>query len=210
MGLRSDRQYLTKIERDNGLRWDEIHAFRDRIQLPNLPRNFPPHLLPSNLCLPKMDQLEQCVQYGTEREHPKRPFERLIACKHHWINFERCIRKRDAAINKSVIKWETDFVNSMPFESAGFYQSELETKRRYFQYKSTGSNEIQAKFDEGRFFEFWDRIISLKLARGLGLTEDDKERQRSAKSKKVATLASVTRTITNKLLVLKSQASTAL
>ena len=205
MGLRSDRQYLTKLERENGLRWDELHAFTERIQLPDLPPTFPISLLPENMCFNKMNSLENCVRYGVEREHPKRPYERLPACKHLWVNFERCVRKRDATIAKSVIQWEKEFTSELDEFETKQYISELELKKRYAHYLSVGSNDISTKFQEDRFFAVWDRIISIKKGKGVGLNSEESEREKLAKARKVANLASVTRTITSRILLLKQQ-----
>ena len=203
MGLRSDRQYLNKIERDNGVRWDELHAYKDRVQLPDLPRMFPPDLLPpeNSWCFNRFDALETCVNYGIDREHPKRPFERLSNCKHHWLHFERCIRRRDTAIGKSVKKWEADFTSNLSHDQFNHYLNDLDSKRRYHQYITTSTNNISGKFSEERFFSSWDRIIALKKHRGLHLTNDEEDREKQLRNRKIATLASVTRTITNRLLL---------
>ena len=203
MGLRSDRQYLTKIERDNGLRWDELHAFKDRVQLPDLPRSFPQERIPaeSSWCLKRYDDLEICVNYGIQREHPKRPFERLSNCKHHWLHFERCVRRRDAAIDKAVKKWETEFTANLSPTEFKNYLTELDSKRRYHQYITTSTNSINGKFAEEKFFTAWDRIIAMKKGRGVPLGLDEEEREKQLKNRKIATLTSVTRTITNRLLL---------
>jgi hypothetical protein len=196
----TDASTLNRIQTNNLLTWDELHSYKERVQLPWIPKEFPAELLPSNMCLRPFTNLERCLQYGMEREHQARPYERLPACKHLWLTMERCVIRRDFDIGKKVTSWEKNRVSLMEMPEKRKYVERVMMRSFYFKYLSSSSNSAVSKFHEYAYWTVIDRVIAIKNSEGWPLSESEKEREKYKREKSV-TLSTVTRTISKKLMM---------
>ncbi|KAF4657596.1 hypothetical protein FOL47_008378 [Perkinsus chesapeaki] len=175
---RTDRTELNKFERDSNLTWAELHSLKDRIQYPDMPHSMPQTLvqhIPD--CMAEFYSLERCLDYGIQREHPRRPYARLIGCKATHLIFERCVRRRDTRIMKEITQWERSAISELSDTAKQEYVEGLERRQRYYEYLSDQSKQKdKQKFYDRQYTHILDRVINVKEV--LGLPLDDNEQSR--------------------------------
>jgi hypothetical protein len=108
-------------------------------------------------------------------------------------------------IARSVSRYEESFLAKMHQSNhVQNYLNDIETKRKFHQYLSQAGNDVHAKFAELRSFGLSDRLISAKKFLAIPLSKNEVAREEFVKKRKIANLASITRTITSKLLLGRS------
>merc|ERR1719266_2447812 len=70
-------------------------------------------------------------------ETASQPYARMQVCKPHWIKFNRCVKRRDELILRSVRKWESEYFSALDEPSRKEYVDDLDTKMRYFLYAAS-------------------------------------------------------------------------
>merc|ERR1719326_1135711 len=98
-----------------------------------------------DLCETVFRGLDRCLEQGKEHENPAHPYARMQICKPHWIKFQRCAKRRDDLIMRSIKKWEGGYYSSLDEPSRDEYLEDLDTKMRYFLYASSHVQDLQKK-----------------------------------------------------------------
>ncbi|KAF4670790.1 Golgi apparatus membrane protein TVP23 A [Perkinsus olseni] len=199
---RTDRTELNKFERDSNLTWAELHSLKDRIQYPDMPHSMPQSSLqhiPD--CMNEFYALERCLDYGIQREHPRRPYARLIGCKATHLCFERCVRRRDARIMREIMKWERSAVSELSDLAKHEYVDGLERRQRYYEYLSDQSKQKdKQKYYDRQYTHVLDRVINVKQTLGIALDENEVSRvNQNKRGGTTHNLDTIIRTFTHRL-----------
>merc|ERR1740130_1134683 len=114
---------------------------------PQLPTMMAVEELPKNisLCETVYRGLDRCLEQGMVTENPGQPYARMQICKPHWIRFNKCVKRRDELIMRSVKGWEKDYYFSLDGGSKADYLDDLDTKMRYFLYAGSHTLDEQKK-----------------------------------------------------------------
>lgn len=142
-----EKSRLASAEKRYGVTWNELHAYKDKMVFPQLPVMMAVEELPKDisLCETVYRGLDRCLEQGMTHENPGQPYARMQVCKPHWIRFNKCVKRRDDLIMRSVQKWEKDYYFSLNGESKGDYVDDLDTKMRYFLYAASHTLDDQKK-----------------------------------------------------------------
>merc|ERR1719350_821601 len=134
-----EKSRLASAEKRFGLTWNDLHSYKDKMLFPQLPTCMGVEELPKDisLCDTFFRGLDRCLEQGTLNENPGQPYARMQICKPHWIKFNRCVKRRDELVIRSVRKWEREYYNNLDDSSRKEYVDDIDTKMRYFLYASS-------------------------------------------------------------------------
>merc|ERR1719235_1710307 len=98
-----------------------------------------------SLCETAFRGLDRCLDQGMRTESPAQPYARMQVCKPHWIRFNKCVRRRDDLILRSVRRWESGYFSDLDEVSRSEYVEDLDTKMRYFLYAASNTQDQERK-----------------------------------------------------------------
>merc|ERR1711920_774499 len=130
-----------------GVTWNELHSYKDKMLFPVLPTCMGVDELSKDisLCETVFRGLDRCLEQGMVNENPAEPYARMQICKPHWIKFNRCVKRRDELILRSVRRWERGYCSSMDGSSFQEYLDDIDTKMRYFLYAANHTSDDAKK-----------------------------------------------------------------
>lgn len=142
-----EKSRLASAEKRFGVSWKELHGYKDKMIYPVLPTMMAVEELPKDisLCESWYRGLDRCLEQGMSYENPSQPYARMQICKPHWIRFNKCVRRRDDLILRSVKKWERGYYSTLDMASKSEYLDDLDTKMRYFLYAASHTLDEQKK-----------------------------------------------------------------
>jgi hypothetical protein len=135
---RTEKAELANIEKRYGVRWDEIHSYKDYMAFPDIPKAMPASVLLDkdfSFCEGLFDQLDRCLEGGKRIETKSAPYSRMQTCKPHWMRFKRCVTHRDRNMQGEIMKWEDNFVGRLSSKGKEQYADQMDTRYAYVQYR---------------------------------------------------------------------------
>lgn len=142
-----EKSRLSSAEKRYGLTWNELHGYKEKMVFPVLPVCMGVEELPKDisLCETVFRGLDRCLEQGMINENPSQPYARMQICKPHWIKFNKCVKRRDELVLRSVKRWERGYYDGMDEASQKEYIDDLDTKMRYFMYAASHASDGQKK-----------------------------------------------------------------
>mmetsp|Transcript_14314 Transcript_14314/g.42603 ORF Transcript_14314/g.42603 Transcript_14314/m.42603 type:complete len:202 (+) Transcript_14314:95-700(+) len=142
-----EKSRLATAEKRFGVYWSELHSYKDKMLFPVLPTCMGVDELAQDigLCETVFRGLDRCLEQGMKHESPKQPYARMQICKPHWIRFNKCIKRRDELILRSVKKWEQNYFGSLDERSRTEYVDDIDTKMRYYLYAASHTTDDAKK-----------------------------------------------------------------
>jgi len=165
----TEKSALHTAEKKFGMTWDGLHAYKEFMTLPALPANMPRELIPQDIsyCDQIFRGIDRCIEQGIRTERKNYPYERMQICKPFWIKFDKCIKRRDEKIMRSIYKWEARHMEKMAPESKVEYLEDLGRRRKYQEYAYRNTHEPTQKIFHNREAEHL-----MRRAVNLGAEED--------------------------------------
>mmetsp|Transcript_150659 Transcript_150659/g.419956 ORF Transcript_150659/g.419956 Transcript_150659/m.419956 type:complete len:200 (-) Transcript_150659:211-810(-) len=142
-----EKSRLASAEKRFGLTWNELHSYKDKMLFPVLPTCMGVDELSKDisLCETVFRGLDRCLEQGMKFESPGQPYARMQICKPHWIRFNKCVKRRDELILRSVRKWERGYFSALDERSRTEYIEDIDTKMRYFLYAASHTTDDAKK-----------------------------------------------------------------
>lgn len=133
-----EKTILKQAEKRFGMSWDRLHAYKTVMSFPLLPENMPAGAVLDKedipLCESVYKRLDRCLDQGIINECKDSPFARMQVCKSHWLNFERCVRRRDHKMVKKIFEWERGNFGDLDMKAQNEYLQDMTNKMRYIDY----------------------------------------------------------------------------
>merc|ERR550537_238693 len=155
---RTEKAELANIEKRYGLGWDQLHAYKEIMAFPELPRQMPVSLLHAqnfSFCEGMFDGLDRCLSQGMQNETVATPYARLQICKPHYARFARCVKRRDQYVLDEVLKWEHEFVGRLSDRGKEKYADQMDLRKAYLEYRAEREPDAQKQL---RFKADLDRL----------------------------------------------------
>jgi len=156
-----EKTVLKQAEKRGGLSWDRLHAYKTVMSFPLLPENMPASVVLDQNDIPLCENvykgLDRCLDQGSMNELSDSPFARLVICKAKWLNFERCVRRRDHKMIKKIFEWERNNFAYLDMKHQDEYLVDMTNKMRYIDYS------MQQEPDQGEKQKLERDFMHLRL-----------------------------------------------
>eukprot|EP00397_Hematodinium_sp_SG-2012_P029647 GEMP01031340.1.p1 GENE.GEMP01031340.1~~GEMP01031340.1.p1 ORF type:complete len:204 (+),score=35.00 GEMP01031340.1:34-645(+) len=175
----TEKSALHSAEKIFGYTWDQLHSYKEMMALPQLPVSMARELIPRKIvtCGVEFQGLDRCMEQLILHQRDNYPYERLQICKPTWIQFNKCVTRRDMRVIRYVTKWESKHYDRMLPETQQEYLEDLARRAKYQDYASINTHCPLKKLLHTR-----DAIHIQTRIRNLSLPNEESEEDGSARS----------------------------